>query len=99
MAVNKAILVGNLGRDPEVRHIPSGQVVANFTLATSESFNDRNGARQERTDWHSIVVYGKQAELCGQYLKKGRQVYVEGRLQTREYEAKDGSGKRHVIHA
>jgi single-strand DNA-binding protein len=95
MAVNKAILVGNLGRDPEVRHIPSGQVVANFTLATSESFNDRNGARQERTDWHSIVVYGKQAELCGQYLKKGRQVYVEGRLQTREYEAKDGSGKRY----
>src|ERR1700730_6787916 len=95
MAVNKAILVGNLGRDPEVRSIPSGQVVANFTLATSESFNDRNGARQERTDWHNIVVYGTQAELCGQYLKKGRQVYVEGRLQTREYEAKDGSGKRY----
>jgi single-strand DNA-binding protein len=95
MAVNKAILVGNLGRDPEVRHIPSGQAVANFTLATSESFNDRNGAKQERTDWHNIVVYGKQAELCGQYLKKGRQCYVEGRLQTREYEAKDGSGKRY----
>jgi single-strand DNA-binding protein len=95
MAVNKAILVGNLGRDPEVRHIPSGQAVANFTLATSDSYTDREGARQERTDWHNIVVYGKQAELCGQYLKKGRQCYVEGRLQTREYEAKDGSGKRH----
>jgi single-strand DNA-binding protein len=64
-------------------------------LATSESFNDRNGARQERTEWHSIVVYGKQAKLCGQYLKKGRQVYVEGRLQMREYEAKDGSGQRY----
>jgi single-strand DNA-binding protein len=95
MAVNKAILVGNLGRDPELRHIPSGQAVANFSLATSESYSDRNGAKQERTDWHNIVVYGKQAELCGQYLKKGRQVYVEGRLQTREYEAKDGSGKRY----
>jgi single-strand DNA-binding protein len=95
MAVNKAILVGNLGRDPEVRQLPTGNAVANFTLATSESYNDRNGARQERTDWHNIVVYGKQAELCGQYLKKGRQCYVEGRLQTREYEAKDGSGKRY----
>jgi single-strand DNA-binding protein len=95
MAVNKAILVGNLGRDPEVRHIPSGQAVANFTLATSDSYTDRNGARQERTDWHNIVVYGKQAELCGQYLKKGRQVYVEGRISTRQYEAKDGSGKRY----
>jgi single-strand DNA-binding protein len=95
MAVNKAILVGNLGRDPEVRHIPTGQAVANFTLATSDSYTDRNGAKQERTDWHNIVVYGKQAELCGQYLRKGRQCYVEGRLQTREYEAKDGSGKRY----
>src|SRR5712675_2572605 len=95
MAVNKAILVGNLGRDPEVRHIPSGQAVANFTLATSDSYTDREGARQERTDWHNIVVYGKQAELCGQYLKKGRQVYVEGRISNQTYEAKDGSGKRY----
>ena len=95
MAVNKAILVGNLGRDPEVRYLPSGQTVASFTLATSESFNDRSGARQERTDWHNIVVYGKQAELCGQYLKKGRQVYVEGRISNRQWEAKDGSGKRY----
>lgn len=95
MAVNKAILVGNLGRDPEVRYLPSGQTVANFTLATSESYNDRAGARQERTDWHNIVVYGKQAELCGQYLKKGRQVYVEGRISNRQWDAKDGSGKRY----
>ena len=96
MSVNKVILVGNLGRDPEVRYLPSGQTVANFTLATSDSYNDRSGARQERTDWHNIVVYGKQAELCGQYLKKGRQVYIEGRLTTREYQAKDGSGKRYT---
>jgi single-strand DNA-binding protein len=95
MAVNKAILVGNLGRDPEIRYLPSGQTVANFTLATSDSYTDRNGTRQERTDWHNIVVYGKQAELCGQYLKKGRQVYIEGRISNRQYEAKDGSGKRY----
>jgi single-strand DNA-binding protein len=94
MAVNKAILIGNLGRDPEIRYLPSGQSVASFTLATSDSYTDRSGARQERTDWHNIVVFGKQAELCGQYLKKGRQVYVEGRISTRQYEAKDGSGKR-----
>ncbi len=94
--VNKAIIIGNLGRDPEVRYLPSGQSVANFSVATSESFTDKSGNRQERTDWHNIVVYGKQAELCGQYLKKGRQVYVEGRISYREYEAKDGSGKRKV---
>ena len=94
--VNKAIVIGNLGRDPEVRYLPSGQSVANFSVATSESFNDKSGNRQERTDWHNIVVYGKQAELCGQYLKKGRQVYIEGRISYREYEAKDGSGKRKV---
>ncbi len=95
MSVNKVILVGNLGRDPEVRYLPSGQTVAKFTLATSDSYNDRSGARQERTEWHNIVVWGKQAELCGQYLKKGRQVYVEGRISNQQYEAKDGSGKRY----
>ena len=94
MAVNKAILVGNLGRDPEVRSIPSGQV-CNFTLATSDSYTDRDGQRQERTDWHNMVVFGKQAELCGQYLTKGRQVYVEGRISTRQYEAKNGGGTRY----
>ncbi len=96
MAVNKAILIGNLGRDPEVRYLPSGQAKATFTLATSDSYTDRNGAKQERTDWHNIVVWGKQAETCGQYLKKGRQVYVEGRISNRSYEAKDGSGKRYI---
>ncbi|HTW89196.1 MAG TPA: single-stranded DNA-binding protein [Candidatus Binataceae bacterium] len=92
--VNKAILVGRLGRDPEVRYLPSGQSLASFSVATSENYNDRGGQRQERTEWHNIVVFGKQAELCGQYLKKGREVYIEGRIQTRQYEAKDGSGKR-----
>ncbi len=95
MSVNKVILVGNLGRDPEVRYLPSGQTVAKFTLATSDSFSDRAGARQERTEWHNIVVWGKQAELCGQYLKKGRQAYIEGRISNQTYEAKDGSGKRY----
>lgn len=95
MSVNKAILVGNLGRDPEVRYLPSGGPVASFSVATTENFNDRSGARQERTEWHNVVVFGKQAELCGQYLKKGRQVYVEGRISTRQYEAKDGTGKRY----
>jgi single-strand DNA-binding protein len=95
MSVNKVILVGNLGRDPEVRATPSGQSVCNFTLATTERFTDRAGQQRDQTDWHNVVVWGKQADLCGQYLKKGRQVYVEGRLTTRQYEAKDGTGKRY----
>ena len=94
-SVNKVILIGNLGRDPEIRYLPSGQPVASFSIATTENFNDRSGARQERTEWHNIVVWGKQAELCNQYLKKGRQVYIEGRISNRQYEAKDGSGKRY----
>lgn len=89
--VNKAILVGNLGRDPELRHTQNGQAVANFTLATSESWTDKSGERQERTEWHRIVVWGRQAEMCAQYLSKGRTVYVEGRIQTREWEDKDGN--------
>jgi len=89
--VNKAILVGNLGRDPEMRHTPNGQAVVNFTLATSESWTDKSGERQERTEWHRIVVWGKTAEMCNQYLSKGRTVYVEGRIQTREWEDKDGN--------
>jgi single-strand DNA-binding protein len=95
MSVNKVILVGNLGRDPEVRATPSGQSVCNFTLATTERFTDRAGQQRDQTEWHNVVVWGKQADLCGQYLKKGRQVYVEGRLTTRQYEAKDGTGKRY----
>ncbi|MCA9501464.1 MAG: single-stranded DNA-binding protein [Spirochaetaceae bacterium] len=89
--VNKAILVGNLGRDPELRQTPNGQSVCNFTLATSETWTDRNGERVERTEWHRIVAWGKTGEMCAQYLSKGRTVYVEGRIQTREWEDKDGN--------
>lgn len=89
--VNKVILVGNLGQDPEVRYSTSGSPVANFSIATSESWNDKNGQRQERTEWHRIVAWGKLAELCGEYLSKGRQVYVEGKLQTRNWEDRDGN--------
>jgi single-strand DNA-binding protein len=87
--VNKAILVGNLGGDPEVRFTPGGQAVANFNIATGESWTNKEGNREERTEWHRIVVWGKLAELCGEFLAKGRKVYVEGRLQTRSYD-KDG---------
>lgn len=93
--VNKVILVGNLGRDPEVRTTPSGQPVTNFTLATSRRWKDREGNKQEKTEWHNIVVWGKQAETCGQYLSKGRQVFVEGRIATRSYDDKDGN-KRYI---
>jgi single-strand DNA-binding protein len=95
MSVNKVILVGNLGRDPEVRATPSGQSVCTFSVATSDRFTDRTGQQRDQTEWHNVVVWGKQADLCGQYLKKGRQVYIEGRLTTRQYEAKDGTGKRY----
>lgn len=95
MSVNKVILVGNLGRDPEVRATPSGQSVCSFSIATSDRFTDRSGQQRDQTEWHNVVVWGKQADLCGQYLKKGRQVYIEGRLTTRQYEAKDGTGKRY----
>jgi len=88
--VNKVILIGNLGADPEVRFTPSGQAVANFRIATNESWTDKSGQKQERTEWHRIVVWGKLAELCGEYLKKGRQCFVEGRLQTREWTDKEG---------
>jgi single-strand DNA-binding protein len=89
--VNKVILVGNLGKDPEVRYTPGGQAVANFTIATNENWTDKQGQKQERTEWHRIVVWGKAAELCGEYLSKGRQVYIEGRLQTREWTNKEGA--------
>jgi len=87
--VNKVILIGNLGADPEVRFTPGGQAVANFRIATSDNWTDKNGQKQERTEWHRIVVWGKLAELCGEYLKKGRQCYIEGRLQTREWTDKE----------
>ncbi len=90
MSVNKVILVGRLGRDPEVRYLPNGEAVANFGLATSENWKDRNGEKQERTEWHNIVMYRKLAEIAGQYLKKGAQVYITGRIQSRKYTGKDG---------
>jgi single-strand DNA-binding protein len=93
--VNKVILVGHLGADPDMRYTPSGQGVCELRLATSESWNDKNGQRQERTEWHRIVVWGKRAEVCSKYLSKGRQVFVEGRIQTRTYDDKDGN-KRYI---
>ena len=95
MSVNKVIVIGNLGANPDIRALPSGQNVANFSLATTERFTDRNGGKQERTDWHQIVAFGPLADTCERFLRKGRQVYIEGRLTTRQYEAKDGSGKRY----
>ena len=95
MSVNKVILVGNLGKDPELRYTQTGSAVANFSLATSEQWNDREGKRQERTEWHNIVVWGKQAEHCGQYLSKGRQVFIEGSIRTRSYDDKSGN-KRYI---
>jgi single-strand DNA-binding protein len=93
-SVNKVILIGNLGRDPEVRSTPSGQQVANFTLATSRRWKDKNGQRQEQTEWHQIVVWGRQAEIAGQYLTKGRLIFVEGRLQTRSWDDRQTGQKR-----
>ena len=88
--INKVILIGNLGADPEIRFTQGGQAVTNFRIATTDSWTDKNsGQKQERTEWHRIVVWGKLAELCGQYVKKGRQCYVEGRLQTREWMDKE----------
>jgi single-strand DNA-binding protein len=94
MSVNKAILIGRLGSDPEVRHTQSGQAVANFNIATSENWTDKSGQRQEKTEWHRIVAWGRTAELCNQYLKKGRQVFIEGKLQTREWTDQSGQTRR-----
>ena len=90
-SVNKVILIGNLGRDAEVRFTPGGQAVATLNLATTEQWNDREGQRQEKTEWHRIVLWGKPAEALQQYLVKGKQIYVEGRLQTRQWDDKDGN--------
>ena len=91
--VNKVILIGNLGKDPEVRSTTSGQRVANFSLATSRSWTGQDGQRQEKTEWHSIVVWGKLAEICEKYLQKGKQVYIEGRIETRSWQDKEGQTK------
>ena len=93
MALNKAMIIGNLGRDPEVRYTQSGTAVTNFSVATNRKWRGKDGQLQEQTEWHRVVVFGRQAENCGKYLSKGRQVYVEGRLQTREWE-KDGQKRQ-----
>ncbi|MDY6971281.1 MAG: single-stranded DNA-binding protein [Thermodesulfobacteriota bacterium] len=89
--VNKVILIGRLGRDPEVRYTPSGVAVANFTIATSEQWTNRDGEKEERTEWHKIVAWKRLGEICGEYLHKGSQVYVEGKLQTKAWEDRDGN--------
>jgi len=93
-SVNKVILVGNLGRDPEVRYTQGGAPVANFTLATNESWTDKAGAKQERTEWHRVVAWGKTAEIARDHLGKGKQVYIEGTLQTRQWEDRDGNKRQ-----
>ncbi len=93
--VNKVILVGNLGRDPEVRSTQSGQPVATFSLATTRKWTDKSGQRQEQTEWHNVVCWARQAEIAGQYLRKGRQLYVEGRLQTRSWEDRQSGEKKY----
>jgi single-strand DNA-binding protein len=95
MSVNKVILVGNLGKDPELRYTASGTAVANFSLATTEKYKDRDGNSQEKTEWHNIVVWRQLAEICGKYLTKGKQIYIEGKLQTRSYDDRDGN-KRYI---
>ena len=92
-SVNKVILIGNLGRDPETRYTTGGDAVTNLNIATSEQWKDKSGEKQERTEWHRVVLFGRQAEIAGEYLKKGRSVYIEGRLQTRKYTDKDGVEK------
>ena len=94
MSLNRAMVIGNLGGDPVLRNLPSGQAVVGFSIATDESFTDKEGHKRERVEWHQIVAFGKLAETCNQYLKKGRHVYVEGRLRTRDFEAKNNGGKR-----
>lgn len=89
--VNKVILIGNLGKDPELRYLPTGEPVAKFSLATGARWKDKNGQLQERTDWHNVVAFRKQAEICNEYLRKGSPIYVEGRIQTRSYDDRDGN--------
>jgi single-strand DNA-binding protein len=93
LGVNKVILIGNLGKDPELRYTPGGQPTASFSLATTERWNDKAGKRQERTEWHNIVAWGKLAELVNQYLKKGRSAYIEGRINYRSWDDRDGNKK------
>ena len=92
-SVNKVILVGNLGADPEMRYLPSGEAVANLRVATTDTWKDKDGNRQESTEWHRVAFFGRQAEVCGQYLKKGSQVYIEGSIRTRKWQDKDGQDR------
>ena len=92
-SVNKAILVGNLGRDPEVRYSPDGGAITNISIATTDTWKDKGGEKQERTEWHRIVFFGKLAEIAGEYLKKGSQVYIEGRIQNRKWQDKEGQDR------
>ena len=92
-SVNKVILVGNLGRDPETRYTTNGDAVTNIRVATTDTWKDKNGEKQEKTEWHTVVFFGRQAEIAGEYLKKGRQVYIEGRLQTRKWQDKEGQDR------
>ena len=94
MSLNRAMVIGYLGQDPETRFLPSGQPVVGFSVATDESFIDKEDQKQERVEWHNIVAFARLGEICAEYLKQGRQVFVEGRLHTREYEPKNGTGKR-----
>jgi len=93
MSVNKVILLGHLGKDPEVRYMPNGEAVANFSIATSEHWKDKSGEKQEKTEWHNCVAYRKLAEIIGEYVKKGSQIYVEGKLQTRKWQDKEGKDR------
>jgi len=95
-SVNKVILIGNLGKDPELKYTPSGRAVTQFPLATTEQWTGQDGQKNEKTTWHNIVAWGKQAEVMKEYLRKGRQVYIEGRIDNRSYEKKDGSGKAYI---
>jgi len=92
-SLNKVMILGNLGRDPEVRYMPNGEAVANFSIATTDSWKDKDGNKQERTEWHNIVMYRKLAEIAGEYLKKGSPVYIEGKLQTRKWQTKEGQDR------
>lgn len=96
MSVNKVILVGRLGKDPETRYMTNGEAVTNVTLATSENWKDKSGEKQERTEWHNLVFYRRLAEIAGEYLKKGAQIYVEGRIQTRKWQDKESGKDRYI---
>lgn len=93
MSVNKVILVGRLGKDPDVRFMPNGEAVTNVTLATTETWKDKSGVKQEKTEWHNLVFYRRIAEIAGEYLKKGSQIYIEGKLQTRKWQTKEGQDR------